>query len=167
MTLRTLNYGNYGIFLIVGNAGFCPSTVCRNPMNEALFLQGPFIFELSVYSLQYRWFTTAFGHKYIYIHRERERENKHMHIYICMYVCIYIYILGTTRGYEYQLSADDLGLKIPNRDQKLFEGNPKPHTRNRRDCPVLQRSWVPEGSLNEDAHTSWPKPYSRTLKHVK
>ena len=27
MTLRTLNYGNYGIFLIVGNAGFCPSTV--------------------------------------------------------------------------------------------------------------------------------------------
>ena len=27
MTLRTLNYGNYGIFLIMGNAGFCPSTV--------------------------------------------------------------------------------------------------------------------------------------------
>ena len=27
MTLRTLNYGNFGIFLIVGNAGFCPSTV--------------------------------------------------------------------------------------------------------------------------------------------
>ena len=26
MTLRTLNYGNYGIFLIMGNAGFCPST---------------------------------------------------------------------------------------------------------------------------------------------
>ena len=26
MTLRTLNYGNYGIFLIVGHAGFCPST---------------------------------------------------------------------------------------------------------------------------------------------
>ena len=25
MTLRTLNYGNYGIFLIVGHAGFCPS----------------------------------------------------------------------------------------------------------------------------------------------
>ena len=24
MTLRTLNYGNYGIFLIMGNAGFCP-----------------------------------------------------------------------------------------------------------------------------------------------
>ena len=29
MTLRTLNYGNYGIFLIMGNAGFCPSTVVR------------------------------------------------------------------------------------------------------------------------------------------
>ena len=28
MTLRTRNYGNYGIFLIMGNAGFCPSTVC-------------------------------------------------------------------------------------------------------------------------------------------
>ena len=27
MTLRTLNYGNYGIFHIMGNAGFCPSTV--------------------------------------------------------------------------------------------------------------------------------------------
>ena len=26
MTLRTLNYGNYGIFLIMGNAGCCPST---------------------------------------------------------------------------------------------------------------------------------------------
>ena len=25
-TLRTLNYGNYGIFLIVGDAGFIPST---------------------------------------------------------------------------------------------------------------------------------------------
>ena len=23
MTLRTLNYGNYGILLIMGNAGFC------------------------------------------------------------------------------------------------------------------------------------------------
>ena len=27
MTLRTLNYGNYVMFLIMGNAGFCPSTV--------------------------------------------------------------------------------------------------------------------------------------------
>ena len=31
MTLRTLNYGNYGIFLVMGNAGFCPSTVSRHP----------------------------------------------------------------------------------------------------------------------------------------
>ena len=29
MTLRTRNYGNYGIFLIVGHAGFLPSTVLR------------------------------------------------------------------------------------------------------------------------------------------
>ena len=27
VSLRTLNYGNFGIFLIMGNAGFCPSTV--------------------------------------------------------------------------------------------------------------------------------------------
>ena len=27
MTLRILNYGNYGIFLIMGSAGFCPSAV--------------------------------------------------------------------------------------------------------------------------------------------
>ena len=33
MTLRTLNYGNYGIFLIMGNAGFCPSTVV-NPRQQ-------------------------------------------------------------------------------------------------------------------------------------
>ena len=26
LALRTLNYGNYGIFLIMGNAGFIPST---------------------------------------------------------------------------------------------------------------------------------------------
>ena len=29
MTPRTLHYGNYGIFLIMGNAGFLPSTVVR------------------------------------------------------------------------------------------------------------------------------------------
>ena len=27
MTLRTLDYGTYGIFLILGHAGFFPSTV--------------------------------------------------------------------------------------------------------------------------------------------
>ena len=31
MTLRTLNYGNYGIFLIMGGAGFCPSAVVTRP----------------------------------------------------------------------------------------------------------------------------------------
>ena len=35
MTLRTLNYGNYGIFLIMGNAGFCPSAVVKAPAIEA------------------------------------------------------------------------------------------------------------------------------------
>ena len=34
MTLRTLNYGNYGIFLIMGHAGFCPST--EGPLEEPL-----------------------------------------------------------------------------------------------------------------------------------
>ena len=29
ITLRTLNYGNFGIFLIMGNAGFISSAVCR------------------------------------------------------------------------------------------------------------------------------------------
>ena len=37
MTLRTLNYGNYGIFLIMGNAGFCPSTV--SPVDSHISLQ--------------------------------------------------------------------------------------------------------------------------------
>ena len=37
MTLRTLNYGNYVIFLIMGNAGFCPSTVVL--MNSATKLR--------------------------------------------------------------------------------------------------------------------------------
>ena len=34
MTLRTLNYGNYGIFLSMGNAGFCPSTVGFGVWNQ-------------------------------------------------------------------------------------------------------------------------------------
>ena len=39
MTLRTLNYGNYGIFLIMGNAGFCPSTVGTEKSSFAHSLQ--------------------------------------------------------------------------------------------------------------------------------
>ena len=56
MTLRTLNYGNYGIFLIMGNAGFCPSAVLFPPkfpflpemlkqkaLNPAAALKNPFM----------------------------------------------------------------------------------------------------------------------------
>ena len=40
MTLRTLNYGNYGIFLIMGNAGFCPSAVDSGVSGLAPFNHG-------------------------------------------------------------------------------------------------------------------------------
>ena len=40
MTLRTLNYGNYGIFLIMGNAGFCPSTVVSGLLRSICVLVG-------------------------------------------------------------------------------------------------------------------------------
>ena len=33
MTLRTLNYGNYGIFLIMGHAGFISSTVVLDSLD--------------------------------------------------------------------------------------------------------------------------------------
>ena len=39
MTLMTLNYGNYGIFLIVGNAGFLSSTVVKGPKESPWGLQ--------------------------------------------------------------------------------------------------------------------------------
>ena len=35
MTLRALNYRNYGIFLIMGNAGFCPSAVSPSTAEQA------------------------------------------------------------------------------------------------------------------------------------
>ena len=35
MTLRTLNYGNYGIFLIMGNAGFCPPATPNPRLQDA------------------------------------------------------------------------------------------------------------------------------------
>ena len=43
MTLRTLNYGNYGIFLIMGNAGFCPSAVLKPNSRKkgTLIIKGP------------------------------------------------------------------------------------------------------------------------------
>ena len=34
MTLRTGNYGNYGLFLIVGNAGFLSSTLPQAPQTD-------------------------------------------------------------------------------------------------------------------------------------
>ena len=44
MTLRTLNYGKYGIFLIMGNAGFCPSTVVQqDPPTPAPKLEIPIL----------------------------------------------------------------------------------------------------------------------------
>ena len=48
MTLRTLNYGNSGIFLIRGNAGFCPSTVgFRISDYESWFLHKGFVCQVS------------------------------------------------------------------------------------------------------------------------
>ena len=41
MTLRTLNYGNYGIFLIMGNAGFCPSAVASRGVIMIIALLPP------------------------------------------------------------------------------------------------------------------------------
>ena len=43
MTLRTLNYGNYGIFLIMGNAGFCPSAVWGHYKLFVFVFSGPFL----------------------------------------------------------------------------------------------------------------------------
>ena len=54
MTLRTLNYGNYGIFLIMGNAGFCPSTV-SNTARELGRRQAVFSYIVQIpYSSPYR-----------------------------------------------------------------------------------------------------------------
>ena len=40
ITLRTLNYGNSGIFLIMGNAGFIPSTVLLPSLNPVSLIFG-------------------------------------------------------------------------------------------------------------------------------
>ena len=42
MALRTLNYGNYGIFLIMGNAGFCPSAVNKKGTGFLGFVDAPY-----------------------------------------------------------------------------------------------------------------------------
>ena len=41
ITLRTLNYGNYGIFLMMGNAGFMSSTVFRGSKTRVFLNQIP------------------------------------------------------------------------------------------------------------------------------
>ena len=38
ITLRTLNYGNYGIFLMMGNAGFTPSTVITRRRSKIVII---------------------------------------------------------------------------------------------------------------------------------
>ena len=40
VTLRTLNYGNYGIFLIMGNAGFRSSAVGLHAWRAFFFVGG-------------------------------------------------------------------------------------------------------------------------------
>ena len=62
MTLRTLNYGNYGIFLIMGNAGFCPSTVVnripevRSASSQTpTFLERVFMVMAFSRSFRYKW----------------------------------------------------------------------------------------------------------------
>ena len=37
----TLDYGNYGVFLIIGNAGFISSTVCQKDFAPAPSGDGP------------------------------------------------------------------------------------------------------------------------------
>ena len=44
LPLRTLNYGNYGIFLIMGNAGFISSTVGMKMAGRGLDDYGAFGF---------------------------------------------------------------------------------------------------------------------------
>ena len=49
MTLRTLNYGSYGIFLIMGHAGLCPSTVWSSrpeALTDKSFAQTPKLLKL-------------------------------------------------------------------------------------------------------------------------
>ena len=46
MTLKTLNYGNYGIFLITGKAGFMSSTAVALRPGQCYLLRGPSAFEV-------------------------------------------------------------------------------------------------------------------------
>ena len=64
MTLRTLNYGNYGIFLIMGHAGFCR----RDPFCHSLLggsgvvisgVLSPLIWVISIVTLLITLLTTT------------------------------------------------------------------------------------------------------------
>ena len=41
LPLRTLSYGNYGIFLTMGNAGFIASTAAQTLGSRSLMFQNP------------------------------------------------------------------------------------------------------------------------------
>ena len=58
MTLRTLDYGNYGIFLTMGNAGFCPSAVAPGSLEVRGVSRGqsrPLIDQRPILSLNEAW----------------------------------------------------------------------------------------------------------------
>ena len=50
---RTLNYGNYGIFLIMGHAGFCPSTVAIKGSNLRSHNKETILFTVDPYGFPY------------------------------------------------------------------------------------------------------------------
>ena len=52
MTLRTLNYGNNGIFLIMGHAGFCPSTVPQSKRECRFLGQFPGLWQAQLAEMQ-------------------------------------------------------------------------------------------------------------------
>ena len=76
MTLRTLNYGNYGIFLIMGNSGFCPSTV------------GLGFREIEIERV-----------REIEIERVRERERERGGENLCLFLCGFLLQIAYTHVY--------------------------------------------------------------------
>ena len=91
MTLRTLNYGNYGIFLIMGHAGFCPSTVVEGSWGNFASSLG-MVFLASACRV---WRSRVLGVYIMYVCMHACMHvcgYNDIHMYVCMYVCIYIYI---------------------------------------------------------------------------
>ena len=77
MTLRTLNYGSYGIFLIMGNAGFCPSTILL-PFFHSLLTKGR-VLSLRDELVEFRVALSSLGYgtrEREMNERERERERE-------------------------------------------------------------------------------------------